>query len=106
MIKAPKDKVLKGYMYEDGPFANVIRRVLVNEDGLVFVPGNGWSNLQSRYKIKTLPKAVERGNSPCGWSWSGWWEKNWACASWAWCHMFKAPQFVYTQKIDGAYFAV
>jgi hypothetical protein len=107
-IKAPEGKVLKGYLFDHHPFQRVIRRILVNEFGLVFVPGNGWSDLQPIYKIICLPTPVDLGNDwkNRSWDWDGWWEKNWGCDSWAWCYMATLPKFTPSYILDGAYYAI
>ena len=77
-IKAPVGNVLKGYMLDINPFScGLVRHVLIDEWGLVFVPSWGWGSYQNSYRIFALPVTVERGNCVMGWVWAGWWERNW-----------------------------
>jgi len=94
MIHAPKGKVLKGYMVDINPFCRgQVRHVLIDEYGMVFVPGWGWGSYQASYKIVTFPEAIEQHNCPYGWDYDGWWTRNWSCEAWAWCYERKAPEF-------------
>lgn len=106
-IKAPAGKVLRAYMFDFNPFTRDIRRVLINEFGLVFVPGGGWSSLQDgNYKFKIFPEPVEEWDT-FG-MWAHWWEKKaWQNVAWAWCYMYKMPQFqACSISSDGFAFAV
>lgn len=54
VIKAPKGKLLRGYLVDDGPFGgNSVLRVLIDEYGLVLVRGYGWSGLQTMPRSRT-----------------------------------------------------
>jgi len=91
-IKAPKNKVLKAYLID---IMGEIRHCLINEWGLVFSPGYGWSDIQKYdYKIIPLPNPVDSIN----WNMKDWWEKHWHCDSWAWCYMDHSNEIFYCRQ--------
>jgi hypothetical protein len=92
MIKAPEGMVLKAYLIDINPFQNgLVRHVLIDEFGMVFVPSSGWHHLQNGdYKLVAFPKPVFKDSR---WNWDGWWTFNWQCESWAWCYERKQPDF-------------
>lgn len=105
MIKAPANKVFRAYLVDINPFCRgLVRRVLIDEFGFVFVPSYGWSNIQSSYKIKVFGEPV-----PMFWGLKDmdWWEKKgWANVAWAWCMLWKQSDFMAChQDSDGFIFA-
>lgn len=60
-----------------------VRRVLVDNRGFVFYPGNAWmASPHPNHALKVLPGVLPYNN----W-FDGWWEKNWqTCPEWVWCY--------------------
>jgi hypothetical protein len=104
MIKAPPNKVLRAYLCDINPFCRgLIRRVLIDEFGLVLT--EGWSNLQSSYPIKVIGEPLDRNEI----GWGDWWEKRgWDNPAWAWMHMRAQPRFTpcYTRVDEDGSIAV
>lgn len=88
-IKAPPGTVLKGYMYDHTKYYTLVKRILIDENGQVYVVGHGWVDLQHWCNIRVFANPVEHD----GWEWDQWWEKNWQCDSWAWCYMNPLSSF-------------
>jgi hypothetical protein len=99
----------KGFLLDNNnPFERpCIRHVMVDvglqrKTGhtLVFIPGYGWTNT-SGYLVKSFGPDYE---------WKGWeggfYTDLWKDPLWAWCHMHRHPQFVFSHrqyKEDGSY---
>lgn len=89
MIKAPAGKVLRAWILDINPFSKTrIRRGLIDQNGLVFIPSYGWINIQGSSPVKVIGEAVEMWDLTPRFD-GFWWEsKAWANAAWAWCYMF------------------
>jgi hypothetical protein len=78
---------MKGFVkrvYIVDPLFKTFTRGLLDEFGLVFQPGYGWSTKSSFQHIVELPGLTARKE----WDWDGWWESNWQDVTWAWCYMY------------------
>lgn len=86
-------KVRRAYLVDISPFTpGLLRRVLIDQYGLVFVKGSGWSNLQAfGYKFLVLPGEVQMYEGfKIGW----WTPEAWKDPAWAWMHFYEAPEFI------------
>ena len=108
-LKADRGYVIRSYMIDIDPFCrDAVRRVLIDEHGMVFVPSFGWSSIQDSYHLITLPGQTELPNAGGGSIYEGvdfgdWWERSaWDNDLWAWCHMGrgKLPDFHACHSID------
>jgi hypothetical protein len=68
-----------------------VKRVLVDDYGMVFYPGDAWkSTIPEGSRLVFLPG----GPIPYNDWWMGWWESNWKeCPDWVWCYgMYKSGE--------------
>lgn len=99
-IKAPTGMVLRAYMFDINPFERCIRRVLIDEFGMVFIPGWGWSSLQgSGNRIVCLPKPVDYHHPIV--ADHDWWEpRAWADKAWSWCYFHPTARDFTACRVD------
>jgi hypothetical protein len=105
-IKADHRHVIKAYMVDINPFCRgLVRRVLIDEYGMVFIPTYGWSSIQSSYRIIPLPDQVKLPKIGM-WEhmWADWWERPaWDTETWAWTHFRKQPDFHACYRMTDSY---
>jgi len=113
ILEAEKGYVIKAYMVDINPFhSGLIRHVLIDCYGIVFVPTWGWSSIQDSYKIIPFPNQIKLpglGGGGCIYEnvdFGDWWEANaWKDDLWAWCYMNRNKRsdfhVCHTTEIEG-----
>ena len=90
-MNEPIRQVRKGYLFDIHPFTGgVIRKILIDDRDMVFIPTYGWINKTAlkSYKLIFFPKWINYYN----WL-EGWYTTNWKFDCWSWCYSMKQSEF-------------